>query len=171
MAGSRTDSLSLSCRRQSGRREAPGLARRCRLTLVSSRPPWIRACDSPAHGSPTFFTCRHSAFPVRQSVGSRREDGFPLRSIGLSRFRGLVSDDPPAGAGLLLTAVSDEPRQTCQRVERALVEELDGAPVAEVTAPAGEEPVEVLDDAFDGKQPLARGDLPDTLAGMLHGLA
>ena len=28
----------------------------CRLALVSSRPPSIRACGSPAHGSPTFFT-------------------------------------------------------------------------------------------------------------------
>ncbi len=40
----------------SGRREAPGSARTCRLVPVSSRPPSIRACGSPAHGSPTFFT-------------------------------------------------------------------------------------------------------------------
>ena len=40
----------------SGRREAPGSVRTCRLVLVSSRPPSIRACGFPAHGSPTFFT-------------------------------------------------------------------------------------------------------------------
>ena len=43
-------------RGRSGRREAPAVARRGRLTVVSSRPPSIRACGSPAHDSPTFFT-------------------------------------------------------------------------------------------------------------------
>jgi hypothetical protein len=34
-----------------------------------------RACGSPAHGSPTFFTGGHSASRTPRPVGSRRDDG------------------------------------------------------------------------------------------------
>jgi ABC-2 type transport system ATP-binding protein len=47
----------------SGRREAPGSARRGRLVLVSSRPPSNRACGSPAHGSPTSVAGGIRLFP------------------------------------------------------------------------------------------------------------
>jgi hypothetical protein len=44
--------------------------------------------------------------------------------------------------------------------------------VAEVARTAAQEPVEVLNDLFNGKQqPFTRGDLPNALAGVLHGLA
>src|SRR3954467_2315130 len=62
----------------SGRREAPGVARRGRLSLVSSRPPSNRACGSPAHGSPTFFTAGIQR-PVRHRRLGRGAAMVPLR--------------------------------------------------------------------------------------------
>ena len=69
----------------SGRREAPGVARHCRLSLVSSRPPSNRACGSPAHGSPTFFTVGIQR-PGRQGRLGRGATMVPLRLISPMRF-------------------------------------------------------------------------------------
>ncbi len=64
----------------SGRREAPGVARRSRLSLVSSHPPSNRACGSPAHGSPTFFTVGIQR-PARHGRLGRGATMVPLRLI------------------------------------------------------------------------------------------
>jgi hypothetical protein len=69
-----------SLRGWSGRREAPGVARRGRLSPVSSRPPSNRACGSPAHGSPTFFTAGIQR-PVRHGRFGRGATMVPLRLI------------------------------------------------------------------------------------------
>ena len=71
----------------SGRREAPGPRGRVSPTgLVSSRPPSIRACGSPAHGSPTFFTYPDPDLP-RQATTSLLPPNCP-RDIAKAR-------DPP----------------------------------------------------------------------------
>jgi hypothetical protein len=62
--------------RVGGRRLA--LARRGRLSLVSSRPPSNRACGSPAHGSPTFFTVGIQR-PGRHGRLGRGATMIPLR--------------------------------------------------------------------------------------------
>jgi hypothetical protein len=52
--------------------------------LVSSRPPSIRACGSPAHGSPTFFTASIQR-ARRRSPEGRGGTTVPLRSISPRR--------------------------------------------------------------------------------------
>jgi hypothetical protein len=53
--------------------------------LVSSRPPSIRACGSPAHGSPTLFTASIQRGRRRRPEG-RGGAIVPLRSISPRRF-------------------------------------------------------------------------------------
>jgi hypothetical protein len=107
---------------------------------------------------------------VPRPVGARRDDDS-IEVDQAQALRGLAGDNPPPEAPFALMAVGDEDRQPVHGVERDLVEGLGGVSVAEVARPAAQEPVEVLDDLFDGEQqPVARCDLPDALAGGLHGL-
>ena len=131
----------------SGRREAPGVARRGRLTLVSSRPPSNRACGSPAHGSPTSF-----AAGVRRSppgpVGSGCDDGSVEADQAVAV--GLL-EDPAAVVCAALVAFADEQGEAIERVGRDQVEVLGGVSVAEVARPAAQEGVDLPRDVFDGK--------------------
>ena len=128
-------------------REAPGVARRGRLTLVSSRPPSNRACGSPAHGSPTSF-----AAGVRRSppgpVGSGCDDGSVEADQAVAV--GLL-EDPAAVVCAALVAFADEQGEAIERVGRDQVEVLGGVSVAEVARPAAQEGVDLPRDVFDGK--------------------
>jgi hypothetical protein len=62
----------------------------------------------------------------------------------------LAGDDPPSEPSVTLMPVGDENRQPVHGVVRDLVGELGGVSVSEVARPAAQEPVEVLNDLFDG---------------------
>jgi hypothetical protein len=69
----------------------------------SSAPPSHRACGSPAHGAPTFFTVWRSASPAR--ADSAWGDAHPLRLTRADVVTRLVGDDLPAQAMGLLVAL------------------------------------------------------------------
>ena len=129
-----------------------------------------RACDFPAHGSPTFFTGGHSASRSPRPVGSWRDDG----SVEVDQpeaVRRLVDDDLHAVPPAAFVALADEPREAVDRVVVDLVEGPVGVSVSEVARPTAQESVEVLHDVLDRyQQPAPVGDLPDPVAGTLGGL-
>jgi hypothetical protein len=101
--------------------------------LVSSHPPSNRACGSPAHGSPTFFTVG-IRLPSALTGGSWRGD----RSVEADQAVavGAAVEDLPAVTPGLLMAFGDQHLQASFRVAVDLVE-LDGrVAVAEVARPS-----------------------------------
>ena len=110
----------LAARFWSGRREAPGVARRGRLS-----PGFL---SSPIDPCMRFSRTRladvlhrgHSACPVPRLVGARRDDD----SVEIDQpepVRGLAGSDPPSEPPVTLMMVGDEDRQPVHRVERDLV--------------------------------------------------
>src|SRR3984885_11665736 len=154
-----------------GGSEAPGVARRARLTPGSPSPPIDPCMRFSRTRLADVLHRRHSACPVPRPEGSRRDDD----SVEVDQpetVRGLAGNDPPAEPPVTLMPVGDKYRQPVDGVEGDLVEELGGVSVSEVARPAAQEPVEVLNDLLDGEQqPFTGGDLPNALTGVLHGLA
>ncbi|MCA1696809.1 MAG: hypothetical protein LC749_19930, partial [Actinobacteria bacterium] len=84
-----------------GRREAPGVARDGRLSLVSSRPPSNRACGSPAHGSPTFFAVGiQRPWRYGRQIFNARPDRYGLISLNGTGISGQQADGVGAAVHL-----------------------------------------------------------------------
>ena len=114
-AAARALARPLAPRDWSGRREAPGSARLGPTGAGLRPPPSIRACGSPAHGSPTFFTARHSVSWRHGRLG-RGAAIVPLR---------LIIRSGPVGRRMLVArstmAVDGLPRSTAAGVVRQTI--------------------------------------------------
>jgi hypothetical protein len=136
---------------------------------VSSSRPSIRACGSPAHGSPTFFTGGVRLDPpglVGPGCDDDAIEGDQAEIVG--RSVELIEAPSPAA----LVPLGHEQGQPHQRILSDLAEGVGGVPVPEIARPAAQEQVDVSHDFFDRcGQPGPHGHKPDAVSGVLHRLA
>ena len=154
--------------RVGGRRLVPrGNADRFRVPPAATS---IRACGSPAHGSPTSFTAGlRLGPPVPEGAG--RDDG----SVEVDQAHvvgGPVMDDRPAEPRRPFVAPSDKAGEALERTGADLGEVPAGVLVAEVTCPTAQKPIELVHAHFERvAEPLAVRDFANPRAGPLHRLS
>src|ERR1039458_10242587 len=130
----------------------------------------IRACGSPAHGSPTPFTAGFRLGPpVPEGAGC--DDG-PVE-VDQSHVVGRpVMDDRPAEPRRPFVPLGDKAGEALERIGADLGEVPAGGPISEVTRPAARKPIQLPHDHFDRvAEPLAVRDVTNPRAGSLHRLS
>src|SRR3954447_21848933 len=132
---------------------------------VSSSRPSNRACGSPAHGSPTFFTGGvrlDPPGPIGPGCDDDAIEGDQAELVG----RSVELSEAPGPAALM--SLAHQQGHPHQRLASDLGEGGGGVPVPEIARPAAQEQVDVPHDFFDRSgQPSPHRHEPDAVSGVL----